>query len=98
MGQSGTSIYLSEALKEEIVETARSAGFDVSYGRNSGLAKFISKMLEEYRQTGQDDGKAPTLRSMEPELRHNIFKLSQMKEAQQRRASQLLELFFAELK
>mgnify|MGYP006305316333 CR=1 FL=1 len=95
MGASSyTSVYLSKEVKDLLVETARTAGYEVGCGRKSGLAKFVEAMLQDYiRLSG--NGKDPQLfYYLAPELRSSIIKLSKMEASRQKRVSTMIELLF----
>jgi CRISPR/Cas system-associated protein Csm6 len=90
------SIYLPKKLKEQLVEMAHAADFEVTRGRKSGLARFVEQMLEEYTLFSQSDPLAKSLHSLTPELRSSITRLSKMESTKQERASAMLDLLFAE--
>lgn len=89
-----TSVYISKELKRQLVETAEAEGFQVGRGRRSRLADFIGTMLHEHGFFSEHHPTISSLRSLTPELRSSIVKLSQMNSAQQKRACAMLALLF----
>jgi aspartate aminotransferase-like enzyme len=90
-----TSIYLPSDIKQQLVEVAEANGFHVGRGCKSDLPKFIAVMIEEYAPAKLSSTAPLLVRSLTPELRETIFKISKMGQAQQQRASQVLELIFS---
>ncbi len=88
-----TSVYLPQELKEQLVESAKSEGFEIGRGRRSCLARFVEVLLKDRKRAPQD---LSPLSSLAPELRTTIAKLSQMGVKRQQRASAVLELLLAD--
>lgn len=91
---SPTSVYMPRDLKRRLVEAAEAEGFQVGYGRRSRLAEFIGTVLREHRLFSDRHPTVSSLRSLVPELRSSIVRLSQMSPLQQKRACAMLDLLF----
>ena len=89
-----TSVYISKDLKRQLIETAEAEGFKVGRGRRSRLSEFIGTMLREHSCFSERHPTIYSLRSLTPELRSSIVKLTQMNSAQQERACAMLDLLF----
>jgi hypothetical protein len=88
----GTSIYLPEDLKRQLVETAEARGFPVGRGRKSYLASFVGALLRESKLLSQSDLERVPVHLLIPELRSSLMELSKMGVARQERANRLLEI------
>ena len=89
-----TSVYMPRKLKRRLVEAAEAEGFQVGYGRRSRLAEFIGTVLREHSLSSERYPTISLLRSLTPELRSSIVRLSKMSPVQQKRACAMLDLLF----
>jgi hypothetical protein len=88
----GTSIYLPEDLKRQLIETAEAQGFSVGRGRKSHLARFVGALLQESELSSQNNLNRVPVHLLIPELRSSLIDLSKMGVTRQERANRLLEI------
>jgi hypothetical protein len=88
----GTSIYLPEDLKRQLVEVAEARGFPVGRGRKSHLARFVGALLRESKLLSQNNLDRVPIHLLIPELRSSLIELSKMGATRQERANRLLEI------